>query len=62
MSMLLCVAGCQGHQATAPLLLLLLLLLLCPGIKAIKLMAWEEPYLSRITALRDAELAAIRKR
>jgi len=25
-------------------------------------MAWEEPYLSRITALRDKELDAIKKR
>ena len=33
-----------------------------PGIKAIKLMAWEEPYLARITALRDTELAAIKRR
>jgi ATP-binding cassette subfamily C (CFTR/MRP) protein 1 len=31
------------------------------GIKAIKLYAWEEPYLERITALRDEELRAIRR-
>jgi hypothetical protein len=32
-----------------------------PGIKAIKLYAWEEPYLERISALRERELRAIRK-
>lgn len=32
-----------------------------PGIKAIKLYAWEEPYLSRISDLRETELRAIRR-
>lgn len=31
-----------------------------PGIKAIKLYAWEEPYVERITALRRDELRATR--
>lgn len=31
------------------------------GIKAIKLYAWEEPYVQRISELRDRELRAIRK-
>jgi hypothetical protein len=31
------------------------------GIKAIKLYAWESPYLDRINALRETELRAIRK-
>jgi len=31
------------------------------GIKAIKLYAWEEPYLERISALRETELKAIRR-
>jgi hypothetical protein len=30
--------------------------------KAMKLMAWEEPYLDRITQLREQELAAIKRR
>jgi hypothetical protein len=39
-----------------------ILLCVCPtGIKAIKLYAWEAPYLSRITQLRETELRAIRK-
>jgi hypothetical protein len=31
------------------------------GIKAIKLYAWEEPYLARITQLRERELQAIKR-
>ena len=31
------------------------------GIRAIKLYAWEGPYLERINALRELELAAIRR-
>ncbi len=31
------------------------------GIKAIKLYAWEEPYARRIHALRETELAAVRR-
>jgi hypothetical protein len=31
------------------------------GIKAIKLYAWEEPYVERISALREDELRAVRK-
>lgn len=32
----------------------------CAGIKAIKLYAWEDAYVSRISALRDTELRHIR--
>ncbi len=31
------------------------------GIRAIKLYAWEEPYEERINALRDEELAQVRR-
>ena len=31
------------------------------GIKAIKLYAWEQPYIDRINQLREAELKMIRK-
>ncbi len=34
---------------------------LCAGIKAIKLYAWEQPYIDRINELREAELKMIRK-
>ncbi len=39
-----------------------LLLILChfPGIKAIKLYAWEDPYVERIKLLREQELSQIR--
>ena len=33
----------------------------CAGIKAIKLYAWEQPYIDRINELREAELKMIRK-
>ena len=34
---------------------------LVAGVKAIKLYAWEEPYLEKLTALRELELRDIRR-
>jgi hypothetical protein len=31
------------------------------GMKAIKLYAWEDPYLKRIQAIRDAELVEVKR-
>lgn len=45
----------------ASLVILLISRGVCAGIKAIKLYAWEQPYIDRINQLREAELKMIRK-